>query len=73
MKIDLSKMQKKVDNVMNVFNNIVKELSTQIGELNKGIESNNQTINNATVENILYAEKIKEYETLKNKVEAIIK
>lgn len=73
MRIDLSKMQKKVDNVMSVFNNVIKELTTQIGELNKGIESNNQTINNATAENILYAEKIKEYEALKNKVESIVK
>lgn len=73
MRIDLSKMQKKVDNVMNVFNNIVKELSTQIGELDKGIESNNKIISTAVEENKLYAEKIKEYETLKNKVESIIK
>lgn len=73
MRIDLSKMQKKVDGVMSVFNNAIKELATQIGELNKGIESNNQTIANATAENILYAEKIKEYEALKNKVESIVK
>jgi hypothetical protein len=73
MRIDLSKMQKKVDKVMDVFNNIVKELSTQIGELDKGIESNNQIISTAVEENKLYAEKIKEYETLKHKVESIIK
>lgn len=73
MRIDLSKMQKKVDKVMDVFNNIINELSTQIGELDKGIESNNQIISTAVEENKLYAEKIKEYKALKTKVESIVK
>ena len=73
MKIDLAKMQKKVDNVMVVFTNVIKELTTQIGELDSAIESNNQRISTAQLQNEQYAEKIKEYETLKNKVESIVK
>ena len=73
MKIDLVKMQKKVDNVMVVFTNVIKELTTQIGELDSAIESNNQQISTAQLQNQQYAEKIKEYETLKNKVESIVK
>ena len=73
MKIDLAKMQKKVDNVMVVFTNVIKELTTQIGELDSAIESNNQQISTAQLQNEQYAEKIKEYETLKNKVESIVK
>ena len=73
MKIDLAKMQKKVDNVMVVFTNVIKELATQIGELDNAIESNNQRISTAQLQNEQYAEKIKEYETLKNKVESIVK
>ena len=73
MRIDLTKMQKKVDNVMVVFNNIITELTTQIGELDKAIESNNRYISTAQSENEQYAEKIKEYEALKNKVESIVK
>ena len=73
MKIDLAKMQKKVDNVMVVFTNVIKELTTQIGELDNAIESNNQQIATAQSQNEQYAEKIKEYETLKNKVESIVK
>ena len=73
MKIDLAKMQKKVDNVMIVFTNVIKELTTQIGELDNAIESNNQQIATAQSQNEQYAEKIKEYETLKNKVESIVK
>ena len=73
MKIDLAKMQKKVDNVMVVFTNVIKELTTQIGELDGAIESNNQQISTAQLQNQQYAEKIKEYETLKNKVESIVK
>ena len=73
MKIDLAKMQKKVDNVMVVFTNVIKELATQIGELDNAIETNNQRISTAQLQNEQYAEKIKEYETLKNKVESIVK
>lgn len=73
MKIDLVKMQKKVDNVMVVFTNVIKELTTQIGELDNAIETNNQRISTAQLQNEQYAEKIKEYETLKNKVESIVK
>jgi chromosome segregation ATPase len=73
MKVDLAKMQKKVDNVMAVFNNVIKELSTQIGELTKAIDSNNEKITTAQSENVQYSEKIKEYEALKNKVESIVK
>ena len=73
MKIDLTKMQKKVDNVMVVFTNAIKELTTQIGELNNAIESNKQQISTAQAENEQYSEKIKEYEALKNKVESIVK
>ena len=73
MKIDLAKMQKKVDNVMVVFTNVIKELTTQIGELDSAIESNNQQISTAQLQNQQYAEKIKEYEALKTKVESIVK
>ena len=73
MKIDLAKMQKKIDNVMVVFTNVIKELTTQIGELDNAIEINNQQISTALLQNQQYAEKIKEYETLKNKVESIVK
>ena len=73
MKIDLAKMQKKVDNVMVVFTNVIKELATQIGELDNAIETNNQRISTAQTENEQYSEKIKEYEALKNKVESIVK
>ena len=73
MRIDLSKMQKKVDKVMDVFNNIVNELSTQIGELAKGIDSNNQTIDQCMAENKLYEDKILEYGALRDKIESIVK
>lgn len=73
MKVDLTKMQKKVDNVMSVFNNVIKELTTQIGELDNAIESNNQQISTAQSQNEQYAEKIREYEALKTKVESIVK
>ena len=73
MRIDLVKMQKKVDNVMSVFNNAITELTTQIGELTNAIESNNQQISTAQSQNEQYAEKIREYEALKTKVESIVK
>ena len=73
MRIDLAKMQKKVDNVMAVFNNVITELTTQIGELDKAIESNNQQISTAQSQNEQYAEKIVEYQALKAKVESIVK
>lgn len=73
MKIDLTKMQKKIDNVMVVFTNVIKELTTQIEELDNAIESNNQQIATAQTRNEQYSEKIREYEALKNKVESIVK
>lgn len=73
MKVDLVKMQKKVDNVMVVFTNVIKELTTQIGELTNAIESNNQQISTAQSENVQYSEKIKEYEALRNKIESVVK
>lgn len=73
MKVDLTKMQKKVDNVMAIFTNIINELNTNIGKLNNAIESNNQQIVTAQTENVQYSEKITEYEALRNKVESIVK
>lgn len=73
MKVDLAKMQKKVDKVMIVFTNVIEELTTQIEELGNAIKSNNQQISTAQLQNEQYDEKIKEYEALKNKVESIVK
>ena len=71
--IDFKKMQKKVDSVTKLFISVINELTTQIGELDKAIESNNQNISKAQSENEQYAEKIREYEALKTKVESIVK
>ena len=71
--VNLSIMQKKVDKLMSVFTNIVKELNTQIDTLNDAIDDNNHYISVAELENKQYAEKIDEYQALKNKVESIIK
>lgn len=71
--VDLKKMQNKIDKLMSVFTNIVKELNTQIVALGNAIDENNQLILTAESENKQYAEKIDEYEALKNKVESIIK
>lgn len=70
--INLEKMQKKVEKLISVFTNIVAELETQIGELNKAISDNEQIIYNAKVENEAYRYKISEYDELKNKVKSII-
>lgn len=71
--VDLKKMQNKIDKLMSIFTNIVKELDTQINRLNNAIDVNRQQIVKAEVENRQYAEKIDEYQALKNKVESIIK
>lgn len=73
MRIDLKKMQNKVDKLIAVFTNIIAELNTQIAELNKAIDDNENQILSARSENVQYSEKIKEYEALKAKVESIVK
>jgi flagellar motor switch protein FliG len=73
MKINLTKMQKKIDNLMSVFTNIVDELNTQISELGNAISANRELILTAELENDEYQEKINDYEALRNKVESIIK
>ncbi len=73
MRIDLKKMQNKVDKLVAVFTNIVDELNTQIGELNDGIDENNEKILTAEAQNKQYADKIGEYEHLRNKIESIVK
>lgn len=73
MKVNLSKMQNKVNKAMSAFTKIVDELNTQINELTSAIDDNNQSILTAESENKQYAEKIDEYQALKNKVESIIK
>lgn len=71
--INLDKMQNKVNKLMSVFTNIVKELDTQIDELKGEIDDNNHYISVAESQNKQYAEKIDEYQALRNKVESIIK
>lgn len=73
MKIDLTKMQKRVDKCMLVFTRIVEELETEISTLKHSIDDNKQLIETAEAENITYGLKIDEYEALKGKVESIIK
>ena len=73
MKIDLTKMQNRVDKIMPIFTNVVSELDTQIEDLLNAIDDNNQRIATAESQNKKYAEKIEEYKTLRNKVQAIIK
>lgn len=73
MKIDLKKMQNKVEKLVTVLTNVVSELDNQIGELNDGIAENNEKITTAQSENAQYSGKIKEYERLRNMVESIIK
>ena len=73
MKIDLTKMQNRVDKLTPIFTNVVSELDTQIEDLLNAIDDNNQRIATAESQNKKYAEKIEEYKTLRNKVQAIIK
>lgn len=71
--INLSIMQNKVDKLMSVFTNIVNELNIQIIDLNVAIDDNNARMVTIREENKQYAEKINEYQALKDKVESIIK
>ena len=73
MKIDLTKMQNKVDKLMAVFTSIVDGLTNQIVELSDAIEDNKATIAIAEYENKAYAEKIDEYKALRDRVESIVK
>ena len=71
--LNLKKMQGKVDKLMSVFTNIVKELDTQVETLEGEIESNNLLIADMKSCNEVYKDKIAEYTALKSKVEAIVK
>lgn len=70
---DLDKMQRKVDKLLSIFTNLIKELDSSISKLNVEIDKNKTAIEVANENIWSYEAKISEYESLKSKVEAIFK
>ena len=71
--VNMTNMQSKIDKLLSVFTKLIAELEKAISELNGAIGSNKELIARKEHENIVFAEKIKEYEQLKSNVEHIIK
>ena len=71
--MNLNVMQSKIDKLLSVFTKLIKELETQISSLNFEIVCNKERIEKLEADNVTYESKIKEYTTLKENVERIIK
>ena len=71
--IDLNKMQGKVNKLMSVFTKLTSELDSAISQLNGEIRANEELIEKRKADNVMYENRIKEYETLKTNVENIFK
>lgn len=71
--IDLNKMQGKVNKLMSVFTKLTSELERAISQLNGEIRANEELIEKRKADNVMYENRIKEYETLKTNVENIFK
>lgn len=71
--IDLNKMQGKVNKLMSVFTKLTGELESAISQLNGEIRANEELIEKRKADNVMYENRIKEYETLKTNVENIFK
>jgi uncharacterized protein YdcH (DUF465 family) len=71
--VNLKKMQSNIDKLMSVFTNLVNALDSSIAELETEISVNNNHIAKLHSENAVMVSKIDEYESLKNRVESIVK
>lgn len=66
-------MQSNIDKLLSVFTNLVNALDSSISELENEISVNNNHIAKLHSENAVMVSKIEEYESLKNRVENIVK
>ena len=71
--LNIAVMQSKIDKLLSIFKKLIAELEKSIGELNGAIDTNKEIIAQKETDNIMYAEKIEEYERLKQNIENIIK
>lgn len=71
--LNLSVMQSKIDKLLSIFHKLIAELEKSIGELNGAIIRNKDIIAQKEADNVKYAEKIEEYEHLKQNIENILK
>ena len=71
--LDMNKMQGKVNKLMSVFTKLTGELENAISQLKGEIRANDELIEKRKADNVMYENKIKEYETLKTNVENIFK
>jgi hypothetical protein len=71
--VNLKKMQSNIDKLMSVFTNLVNALDSSIAELENEISVNNNHIAKLHSENSVMVSKIDEYESLRNRVESIVK
>ncbi len=71
--LNIALMQSKIDKLLSIFKKLIAELEKSIGELNGAIVTNKEIIAQKEADNIMYAEKIEEYEHLKQNIENIIK
>lgn len=56
-----------------MFTKVIEELDSAVSKLNDKINENNEAIEQAKGDNKIYESKIKEYNTLKSKMEHIVK
>lgn len=66
-------MQSRIDKMTKVFTNLVEELTTAIATLQNGIKNNDYVIELMKEKSDLYANKVVEYEKMKNRIETLIK
>ena len=71
--VNMTNMQSKINKLLSVFTKLITELENAISELNGAIVSNEELIIRKEKENTVFAEKIEEYEHLKQNIENIIK
>ena len=71
--LDMNKMQGKVNKLMSVFTKLTGELENAISQLKSEIRANDELIEKRKADNVMYENKIREYETLKTNVENIFK
>ena len=71
--LNVGRMQRRIDKLLSVFTKVFEELDSAVSKLNDKINENNEAIEQAKGDNKIYESKIKEYNTLKSKMEHIVK